>query len=95
MRQISVHFLGKAGTDSKLGDAKAGAAAGKSPAKPDPKDKKDVKPVDTKPKEEKKGKVDLKKEKNSFGLGLVGGSDTPLVRIYLILRRLDPMETNL
>lgn len=54
-----------------------------------------MKPVDTKPKEEKKGKVDLKKEKNSFGLGLVGGSDTPLVRIYLILRRLDPMETNL
>ncbi len=51
--------------------------------------------MDTKPKEEKKGKVDLKKEKNSFGLGLVGGSDTPLVRIYPILRRLGPIEANL
>ena len=45
------------------------------------KDAKEAK-VEAKKKDDKKGKVDLKKDKNSFGLGLVGGSDTPLVRIH-------------
>ena len=48
------------------------------------KDAKEAK-VEAKKKDDKKGKVDLKKDKNSFGLGLVGGSDTPLVRTSFTL----------
>ena len=59
-----------------LGQAPSGEVSSKISA---PVKKKEEPKVVKKPKEDTTGKVDLKKEKGGYGLGLVGGSDTPLV----------------
>ena len=46
------------------------------------KEKAAPKPEAEAPKEEGSGKVEVKKENGAFGLSLVGGSDTPLVKYH-------------
>ena len=73
---------GEASTEVKT--TSAAAAAAKQPAKPEEQKKAEKK-------EDRTGKVDLKKEGGVLGLSIVGGADTSLVRILLCF----PLSGNL